>query len=91
MNYSITTATLLSALSNTLLPDMRAPINYNTGISRGKLKGAMILTGPKGNLYPLLVCPVWSPATLNPLHKNLALSPPKLSKKFLVTTTSAVA
>jgi len=50
MNYSITTLTLLSPFRHTLLPDSKAPINYSTGISNGKLKGAMTLTGPKGNL-----------------------------------------
>lgn len=91
MNYSMTILTLLSPLRHTLLPDKSAPTNYNTGISKGKLKGAMILTGPKGKRCPLLCCPSWSPATENPFNRNRLLSPLKFSKKFLVTTTSALA
>lgn len=52
INYSITTLTRESPFNNTLLPGINAPINYNTGISNGKLNGHIIHTGPYGNLYP---------------------------------------
>lgn len=45
-NYSITTATLYVDFKVGLLPVMQAPINQRAGISRGKLKGLIIHTGP---------------------------------------------
>lgn len=53
-----------------LLPIYNAPMSCNAGISRGKLKGVMMATGPKGHLTPLLVCPVWSPGFENPRARN---------------------
>ena len=38
--------TLLSTLSTGLLPIYNAPMSCSTGISSGKLKGAIIATGP---------------------------------------------
>ena len=49
----------------------RAPITCRAGISRGKLKGVMRPTGPKGHLYPLLCWPGWSPDCPNDLAANL--------------------
>ena len=48
----MTTLTLESTLRRTLFPVNKAPNNYKAGISRGKLKGAIIITGPYGNRYP---------------------------------------
>jgi hypothetical protein len=36
-----------------LLPQIKAPKTYKTGISRGKLNGLTTMTGPYGNLYPI--------------------------------------
>jgi hypothetical protein len=46
MNASITTLTLESPLTRALFPAIRAPKSYKAGTSSGKLKGAIIATGP---------------------------------------------
>lgn len=45
-NCSIATDTFESTFNVTLFPARRAPNNWRQGISIGKLKGAMIDTGP---------------------------------------------
>lgn len=57
MNCSITTDTLVSTFKVGLLPMNNDPISYKLAISKGKLKGAIIPTGPKGHLKPLLYWP----------------------------------
>ena len=52
INYSITTETFESILMTGLLPIKREPNIYKLGISKGKLKGAIIATGPNGQRYP---------------------------------------
>ena len=59
----ITIDTHESPLINTLFPDNKAPVIYSTGISNGKLNGAIITTGPYGNQNPFEIYPSWSPAT----------------------------
>jgi hypothetical protein len=58
--------TFWSTCSSGLLPMYSAPISWSAGISRGKLKGAMTATGPKGHLRPVLFWPMWSPGWVNP-------------------------
>lgn len=58
--------TFWSTCSSGLLPMYSAPISCSAGISSGKLKGVMMVTGPYGHLRPLLVWPMWSPGLLNP-------------------------
>jgi hypothetical protein len=50
MNCSITIAIFVAGLKVGLLPVIRDPKIYKAGISIGKLKGAMIATGPYGHL-----------------------------------------
>lgn len=49
-NCSITTETRWSTWRSGRLPMYSAPISCSTGISSGKLKGAITPTGPNGNL-----------------------------------------
>jgi len=49
-NYSITIAIFESHFNVALLPQIKAPNNCKAGISKGKLKGAITATEPKGNL-----------------------------------------
>lgn len=49
-NYSITILALESAFKTTWFPQNNALKNYNTAISKGKLKGHIMHTGPYGHL-----------------------------------------
>jgi len=50
MNYSRTGEPLVSGLTVTLFPGIRAPQVYKAAISRGKFQVEIIATGPYGHL-----------------------------------------
>mmetsp|Transcript_8018 Transcript_8018/g.23996 ORF Transcript_8018/g.23996 Transcript_8018/m.23996 type:complete len:230 (+) Transcript_8018:525-1214(+) len=56
-NSDITTETLVSTLSTGLFPMKRAPMSCSAGISRGKLKGVISATFPKGHRIPSVLWP----------------------------------
>mmetsp|Transcript_3674 Transcript_3674/g.10455 ORF Transcript_3674/g.10455 Transcript_3674/m.10455 type:complete len:230 (-) Transcript_3674:673-1362(-) len=56
-NSAITTETLVSTFSTGLFPMKRAPMSWRAGISKGKLKGVMRATLPKGHRIPSVLWP----------------------------------